>query len=78
MKGKSQECTTNIEGCARPGGSMDSKLSMQNHISSGDAEKSQNILTSRGEPRSNYADNSLECVKACDVLIGNRERSTPH
>ena len=36
------------------------------------------FLRREENPRSNYADNSLECIKACDVLTGNRERSTPH
>ena len=60
-------------GCASPGNSMESMLSMQNQISSGDNEKPSTFPTPRIIPRSIYADNCLEFIRACKDL----KRSTP-
>ena len=57
---------------------MDPKLSMHNQISSGDAEESLTLLTSRRNPRSILMDISHEFVQACEELNWNHERSTPY
>ena len=55
-------------GRARLGEAVDSKLSMQIQISSGDAEKSQDPFI-----------RTILCFSsACDELNWNHERSTPH
>ena len=57
---------------------MDPKLSTQNQISSGDAEKSLTLLTSKWNPRSILMDTSHEFVQVCEQQNWNHERSTPY
>ena len=51
MKNKNLLRITNMQWLFKIGDSMDSKLSLQNHISTGNAEKSEIILTSRRKPK---------------------------
>ena len=79
MKINNLECITHMQlSCKSQRRNGFKVISMQDQISSRDAEKSQKILTSRRKPGSIYADTSLEFIKACEELNWNHERSTPH
>ena len=69
-------------GCARFGVAMYSHLSVQNQISSRDAEKSLTILVSRRKPKihvyGQFSGINESLRRACEELDWNHERSTPH
>ena len=73
----SEEKPQMCSGCARLGNSMDSKLSMQNQISSGDDEKSSKLPAPRRKSEIHLYRHSVEFINACVELNWNHERSTP-
>ena len=69
----SQICSVGV----RPAESVESKISLQNQISSGDGRGLRKFWDPEENPRSTHTDNSLEFMKACVERKWNHERPTP-